>query len=201
MSISAEPGSPRGRTPAWNFLLFALVLVLALATIAVALDRIVLLRQDAGLINAWATDRNSVSIEQVRSIIDAEQTAIALSLLLLIALYGALYGWVRVLDQQLALADDPGWVYRLPAYFVWRISILILAALGFASFALAPGHGESTPAELIDRDNLLSWVAVARIVIALCGGWLAVSLLLASNRRFAQLPRPLFKPDDRPRMW
>jgi hypothetical protein len=195
-SPSAQPGSTGGRTPVWSFLVFAVVLVLVLATIGVAVDRIVLLGRDADLVNVWAANPNGVSIEQVRSLIDAEQTTSSLTLLLLLALYGAVYGWIRALNRQLETLDDPGWVYRLRAYFAWRISILVLAAFGFASFALVSTDAGSTPSELIDHDNLLSWVTAARIPFALCCGWVAVSLLVASNRLFAQLPRSMFQGSD-----
>jgi hypothetical protein len=39
-------------------------------------------------------------------------------------------------------------------------------------------------------------------VIALCCAWVAVSVLRASNSRFAELPKPAFDgPDNRPRTW
>lgn len=199
-SAAAQPGSAGGRTPVWSFLLFAVVIVLALATIGVAVDRIVLLGRETDLVKAWAANANGVSIEQARSLIDAAQTASYLSLLLLLALYGTVYGWIRALNGQLAPLEDPGWVYRLRAYFVWRISILVLAAFAFASFTLVNTDAGSTPSELIDHVHLLAWVAFARIPFALCCGWVAVSLLLTSNRLFAQLPRSLFEsPDKRPR--
>ncbi len=119
---------------------------------------------------------------------------------MLLALYSAIYGWICALNRQLEPLDDPGWVYRLRAYFVWRISVLALAAFAFASFTLVGTDPGSTPSELIDHDNLLTWVTAARIPFAVCCGWLAVSLLLTSSRLFAQLPRSLFEsPDERPR--
>lgn len=186
--------------PAWNRIFFGVVLGLAVAVAAIAVTRIVLLNQDAALIESVAADPNGDWLGRARSLADLESGFSWLSLILLIGLYMTVFVWIRQLTRTLG---DGRWLVKLPAYIAWRVSVLALVVVAFALNAVVTAPGRGSPlTDFIGYDHRLMWIVGARIVLCAVCAWFAVALLRASNPRLTAAAPKLFDgPDSRPRTW
>jgi hypothetical protein len=102
---------------------------------------------------------------------------------------------------------DPRWYRRLPAYVVWRVSVIgFLAVAVFAGAAGPAPQPDSPVSAYVAYDHRLQLLAGVRLVLAAICVWFAVSVVRAAPVRLAPgLPPPptlpFDGPDARPRTW
>jgi hypothetical protein len=125
------------------------------------------------------------------------------SLLVVLALCIVLVVWLRRVRGQLALVGQSDVLRRLPAYRVWRgamIAFIALAVIERMAGTPKPGAGVD---EIVGYDHRLLGFNVVRIAVCVLCGWLAYSVVRATDPHLAKLnTAPVIEdPDSRPRMF